>query len=454
MSESEVAAWYTGVDFETLREYNRNDCEVLYLAIERAQETILEMGGQLQMTLASTAMQLFRRKFLMHDVDTSSRINEIAKEAYFASRVEVFQKDVNYPGNYYDVNSSFPHAMTFPMPGHLRASYAHLPDFVVENYPFLVDADIMVPDLYLPPIPFRRDNRLFFPVGRWRTWLTGIDLQLLLANGGKILRIRECKVFEDFDDLAEYSRTLYKMRAATTDPFERDFYKLLLNSLYGKFAEQPEKTTLLLNPSSEQLAQLDRTTDELMPGVFFKTREVPIPHAHVPISAYITAIARRTLFNFLSQANEIHYCDTDGFSTTEEYPTNNTLGGLKLEKTFSSAIFLVPKLYRWQPSDGNDAVVKAKGFSLSRDKGAASAQFDRLVVGGEIEVERMVRIRENFRNRVYRPQDKKFRKGLRHIEFLQGIYNLDAIPKRFMYPDGHTRPWHMEELRGLTPKKL
>lgn len=454
MSDAERREWYATVPFETLREYNRNDCEVLWHAIARAQDAILDLGGQLQMTLASTAMQLFRRRYLMEDVDTSTRVNETAHKSYFASRVEVFQKDVNYPGLYYDVNSSFPHAMTFPMPGHLRASYARIPDFVWSDYPFIADVDFVVPDLYLPPIPLRLSNRVFFPVGRWRSWLTGIDLRLLVQEGGRILRVRECKVFEPFLDLAEYSYDLYKRRAATTDPFEREFYKLLLNSLYGKFAEQPMKTTLLINPSVIQLQSLDRGSSELMPGVFFKNREVPIPHAHVPISAYITSIARRTLFQFLAQALEIHYCDTDGFSTTDEFPTSSGLGNLKLEKRFSSATFLVPKLYRWQPSDGSAAIVKAKGFSLSRNAATASEQFETLVIGGEIEIERMVRIRENFRNRTVTPQDKIFRKGLRQIDFLCGVYSLDALPKRFMYPDGHTRAWSYTELTGKNPRKL
>lgn len=91
-------------------------------------------------------------------------------------------------------------------------------------------------------------------------------------------------------------------------------------------------------------------------------------------------------------------------------------------------------------------VVKAKGFSLAKDKDKASEQFDRLVSGGEVHVERMVRIRENLRTRQLTPHDATIVKRLRQIDFLQGIYRLDAIPKRFMYPDGHTRPWSHAEL--------
>lgn len=447
MTDAERKEWYASVDIETLIAYNANDCEVLWGAIHNAQCAILELGGQLQMTLASTAMHLFRRKYLTEDVATNRTINMLADKSYFSSRVEVYQKDVNYQGNYFDVNSSFPYAMTFPMPGRLRQNCHGIPSEVWDKYPFIADVEFDVPEMFLPPIPTRVNGKIFFPIGRWRSWLTGIDLKLLLRDGGHIRRVHGCKVFEPFYDLAEYVKDLYARRAKTTDKFEKEFYKLLLNMLYGKFAEQSNKTTILINPPPDTLANLDRSTDMLFPGVFFKNSEVPIPHAHVPISSYVTSIARQTLYDFMSKASEIHYCDTDGFSTVDDFPISGGLGGLKLEKTYSSATFLVPKLYRWQPS-GVDTlpVVKAKGFSLAKDKDKASEQFDRLVSGGEVHVERMVRIRENLRTRQLTPHDATIVKRLRQIDFLQGIYRLDAIPKRFMYPDGHTRPWSHAEL--------
>lgn len=452
MTDEQRKAWYATIDLETLRTYNENDCVILWEAIHRAQVSILELGGQLQMTLASTAMQLFRRKYLTQDIPTIKAINVIAKQSYFASRVEVYQKDVNYPGLYYDVNSSFPYAMTFSLPGQLLGNYRDIPEVAWDNYPFLADVEFEVPELWLPPMPTRINGKVFFPIGRWRSWMTGIDIKLLLREGGKLRRIHACKVFEPFYDLAEYARDLYAKRAATTDPFNREFYKLALNSLYGKFAEQQDKTTLLINPPPGALLNLDRSLQMLTPGVFFRTSEVPIPHAHVPISSYVTAIARQTLYDFMVKASEIHYCDTDGFSTIDEYHSNPGLGGLKLEKSYESATFLVPKLYRWQPADkSKPPTVKAKGFSLSKDKQIASKQFDHLIEGGEVRIERMVRIREMlaFAKRTgtaIHPHDKAFGKRLRQINFLKGEYNIDSVPKRFMYPDGHTRPWSYNEL--------
>ena len=69
--------------------YNKTDCEILWKAIDQFEKEIFALGGQLQQTIASTAMTLFRRKYLQRDIYTSEKLNEISQESYFASRVEV-----------------------------------------------------------------------------------------------------------------------------------------------------------------------------------------------------------------------------------------------------------------------------------------------------------------------------------------------------------------------------
>lgn len=450
--------WYATVPYAELREYNENDCKILYEAIHRAQIELLELGGQMQMTLASTALQLFRRKYLKEDIQTNAMANEVIRKSYFASRVEVFQREVDYPGLYYDVNSSFPFAMTYPLPGRIYGNFDTIPDYAWDNYPFFADCTIETANDSLPVMPYRQKGKVFFPLGRWRNWFSSVDLSLLLATGGSIKRVHEATLYEPFYDLANYANDLYNIRKKETDPFRKDLFKLLMNAAYGKFAEGAEKTTLLLNPNKDQLARLSKSLNMLTPGVYFTISEVPVPHAHVPLSSFITAIARRTLWEFMSQASEIHYCDTDGFSTTTEdiFPASSDLGGLKLEKSFETATFAAPKLYRWYPGNGKAPIVKAKGFSLHKGQGTPTEKFDHLIHGGEVEVERMMRIKEMLNYSVrhgfpFHPRnavgkgERKLTKGLRQ---LWDNMRMDRIGKRFMYPDGFTRPWTIEELGG------
>lgn len=430
--DEQIKEWYASVPMEKLVWYNENDCRILWRAIDAFETTLLELGGQLQMTLASCAMQLFRRHYLTRTIDTADPINRSSKESYFASRVEVFRRDIT-DAHYYDINSSFPYAMTKPVPGNLIATTKRLPK---GDSLYTADVEIEVPEHYLTPMPARLAGRVFFPVGRWRGWFTNVDIELLQEEGGRILKVHEVMVFEPFLDLAAYATDLYTRRKNATTELEKVVYKLLLNSLYGKFAESELKDSLHINPSVKTLARLN-PEDMLFPGAWIETSTVAVPHMHVPISAHITAQARRTLYRFLSHSNDFHYCDTDGFSTTALYHTGPELGELKLEREIKEGFFVAPKVYRL------DDKVKAKGFSLGWDekkqkkKERAIALFEDLVANREIEVERMVRIRENFGKGRIAPCEKIVKKGLRGTN----------LTKRFTYPDGSTRPWHIDEIK-------
>lgn len=447
-TQADVKEWYASAPLSELVPYNQNDCEILWHAIDQFENRVLEIGGQLQMTIASTAMHLFRRRYLKQGVSTNEIINSTGRKAYFASRVEVFQ-DKCEAALYFDINSSFPYAMTKPVPGEFERTSKRLTDD--PDKIFLVDATFTVPESYLPPIPTRVEGRLFFPVGTWRSWLTGIDLGLLLREGGKIEKVHEVMYFAPMTDLKDYAIDLYDQRKKASDPFDKLVLKYLLNSCYGKFAERPEKERMIIFPDERTMGRLKRNFDsdelermQLMPGVYVEPVLVDVQHEHVPVAAYITARARLTLYDYLTQSRDCYYCDTDGFATTDDYETADDLGALKLEKKITSGTFIAPKVYRldgqvlgkegWR----DETTVKAKGFSLGKGKEAVE-RFTSLVEGQEIEIERMARIRENFSRGSIVPREAVIHKRLRDR----------MITKRFHYPDGHTRPWHIDEIRDI-----
>lgn len=431
--------WYATTPFENLRAYNERDCVILWEAIHLTQLAILEEGGQLQYTLASTGMGIFRRRFLTRDIDTSDAINDIAREAYTASRVENIQAHID-DGFYYDVNSSFPYAMTYPCPGPYRGLLSRLPS---HEY-YIARVRVTVPDTYLPPLPYRHGPRIFFPVGTWEGWYNGVDLQLLEKEGGCIEQVKQVYEFEPFTDLRQYAEAFYAKKAAATGDFERAFYKLILNSLYGKFAESPNKQSMLFDPKT-----IDRDTmSMLMPGVWLKESIVPVPHVHVPISAHITAIGRRTLYEFMSSCEEVHYCDTDGFSTTEILPTDDkALGAIKLEKVIEKekggADYYAAKLYKM-----NGKIFKGKGFSRLN-----ANRFAQILEGEQIDFERMSRLKELYRKGLTHPEEIKATKTMRFRPMNRADFNLKdcSLPKRAQYPDGTSRPWSIGELRGMVP---
>ncbi len=429
-TEAEAKEFYRTADLYDLAVYNKTDCEILWRALGELEDVLWDLGGQLQMTLASSAMNLFRRRFLSNNISTSKSVNEIGEKAYFASRVEVINHEC-HDANYVDINSSFPFAMTQPCPGEFLGTSRKLPDEGL----YIAKVRVFVPEVFLPPLPVRLKGRLFFPTGEWVGWFSNIDLELLRNEGGKILKVFEVLHFAPFDDLSAYAKTLYELRRTAKTPFEKTAYKLLLNSLYGKFAESEFKTGLKYNPE-----RINRDEwEQLFPGAWLVNSQVPIPHRHVPISTHITAIGRRTLFEYMTACNDLHYCDTDGFSTDSLPQTGDALGALKLEKRIRKGTFVASKMYLL---DGEE--LTPQGWCELGDKGAKAKGFPRMTVGKmmdlmegkAIEFERMRRIRELARNGGFKPREDKIQKRL----------NMTSITKRMAYPDGHTRAWHTSEL--------
>lgn len=447
LTQSETVIFYAEVPQAILIDYNKIDCEILWKAIAQFEEEIVSLGGQLQQTIASTAMTLFRRKFLKRDIFTSERLNEICQQSYFASRVEVLSRNAE-DFLMYDINSSFPYAMTFPLPGNMIEFRTTLPDDDSDACIYLANVTIEVPDMHLPPLPYRKDNRVFFPVGRWRSWFTSTDIRLALREGATLHKVHEVYMFEPFYDFGEYAKQIYQLRADATTDFRRLILKYLLNSLYGKTAEGTSKQEMLINPK-----EIDREVMQMLqPGVWLVEKEATIAHRHVPVAAVITSIARRTLYDFMkacyTQNLPPYYTDTDSIATKAKLPIDDkTLGALKLEKRMDWAEFVAPKIYRgegfelkrdgtWEPKQ----LSKAKGFSLGSGQ-AAFDKLDKIIAGDRIGVQRMTRMRELYRTMVA----GQYTTAPFEMLVIKAL-TFEMISKRFHYPDGETRPWSIKEL--------
>lgn len=471
-----------------LRTYNEQDCLILWTAINQLQEELHGMGSELCMTQASSAMRLYRRSYLKQEIRTMPILNEIARHAYVGSRVEVYAQKC-LEADYYDINSSFPYAMTFPAPGNFKGAASRIPD---SSEMFLADVEIEIPETYLPPIPWRhpKEHRVYFPTGKWRSWLSGIDIHLLLSEGGKIHKTHRVLKFEEQMTLASYAEDLYAKRLKSTTAFEKMLYKLLLNSLYGKFGESPLKVAAYIHPSNAQGMKM------VSPGVFLSEETMEIEHEHVPISMHITAFARRTLYRFnkmsLTQGGRLYYNDTDSAVTTTspemlpEGVIGKKLGMMKHEYHVKGGTFVAPKIYMLDATDMDVAkklakgglsekdakkyskkapqyfdvlmaggvseaesmelarknVVRAKGFSRM-----TVAKFHDIVEGREVSVRRMTRVRELLRTGDLRPREGTYPKKLQITIDDDGMVTFKMRPKRCMLTkENNSRPWRVEEL--------
>jgi hypothetical protein len=443
--------------FDQLVDYNENDCVGLYTALDRFQETLLGMGGEMMPTIAATAMRLFRRVYLQGDIHTDAENNHLARQAYIASRVEVFSK-WSEDCYQYDINSSFPSSMTLPAPGEYLGRRAAPPE---EHDLFLVKARVTALPMgvasYFPPLPYRHAGKIWFPLGTWDGWFTGADFRIM-EEMGRIEKVEEVREFSPCWDMRRYVEDIYARRKATLDPYEREIWKLLMNALYGKWAERTEKDTIILNSSKDPgyyLAHGATSAEEIFGGAIVLTTQRAIAHEHVPFSAHITSHSRAKILRLLLAAGDVKYTDTDSLTTPAILPTGNELGELKLEKKVKRGHYRAPKLYSTE-DEGGEVKIKAKGFSkvydeeLGRGRKLTEADFQSLCEGGFVMQERMRRPKEMIR-KVQADRDEGVEALMPQLLQIKKMLQ-NPVEKRLFSEDGrYSRPYTITEIHDAHP---
>jgi hypothetical protein len=360
--------------------YLKQDCLELYRVLEKFHHYIVNvLGGEVGMTAPSTAMKLFRRKYLQHSLPRTTESHDFIREGYYGGRVEVFRAHGNGL-RYYDINSSYPRAMLEPMPVGQGSYYeGEPPAFLLDRVGF-VRAEVTVPDdIAIPPLPIKCDDpalpglkgKLIFPTGK----LSGIwewgELQKAISLGATIERWTDGWYYESKPIFAEYVEDIYRYRDKSRPDYDiglDQIAKILLNALYGKFGMKTERTTVMLwnDPNLPPEAEPTEPSPECL--VYYVKKIVDAAYIMPQVSARVTALARVRLLEAMLQTIELggepYYLDTDSIITDVELPTSKRLGDLKDEYPEQSGQlkgrFLGPKLYVLEAPEFEK--VTAKGF--------------------------------------------------------------------------------------------
>lgn len=360
-----------------LRDYNERDCVILYRVLDRAAASMAELGSGLSYTIASTGMQLFRRKYLSEDIPTSQNLNDELREggAYVASRVEPILQ-YSPSGSHWDINASFPYSMTSPLPGRFLKTNKRLGECCIAR------VRVRVPrECYLPPLPTRVGPSIYFPTGEWEGWYSTVDIARLWQSGGRVLKVITAHHFEPFTDFSTFVHDIYRRRKEVIgkDEFLSLWFKKLANSCYGKTSERPNKERIIMLRDGESArcyhgGEHDSPAGPTcvryagFPGMYRVRDHREPPHAHLPIAIWTTANSRALLLDYGEKTRGLAYWDTDGFFGDYAGESSKELGALKHEYNYTDGHFLRPKLYSVLRPVPMSPVVKAKGFPrLTRD---------------------------------------------------------------------------------------
>lgn len=399
-------------DYE-LMIYNLRDCEVSCDFAYFLQKGFNDAGGNMKMTVASSSLDSWRRSglktpLIKENFILKQDVKSFIYKAYYGGRTETFIRGLcNEKVNCYDINSLYPSVMVdfyVPLPQSVKKPTTPCLGYL--EYEGVTECSILAPDIQYPILPVRNNGKLIFPIGHFRGVWNNNELRLALKKGYKITKLhnqiyytKSVKLFKD------YIEKLYNRRKELkkdNDPMEL-VQKLLMNSLYGKFAQRymtqlklkkledlddEEKEDLLFGEIGERNIEiLGDYVSEKVNKEFDGLFSFPI------LSSYISSWARIRMYDYIENYNPL-YMDTDSIFTLSEIPSSKELGKMKLEYTSEKSVFVKPKMYYT-----NDKV-KMKGVSRP-----SVEDFFKVIDGKSVKKMRFTKLTESIR-RGFKPNTK------------------------------------------------
>lgn len=380
-----------------IREYLKDDCVYLYQFVS---EFIDKYG--INLTLASAAMKQWKEisgyPLPESDKDYYAKFSKY----YYGGRVECFQRgELNFDFSSIDINSAYPFAM---LNNHAYGTQ-HITWREKE-----IKGGIDPCDFYTllassqGALPFRTNTGLIFPDDREirEFTVTGHELIAGLKYGKvQIHKMLERHVFPQRTNFAQYVNKFYEIKkSAPKKSSDYIFAKLFMNSLYGKFAANPdnyEKNMLvdMAYVNCEKIDGWDFCGEIGKWGVLSKPLECEeTRYYNVATAASITGFVRAYLFENIEKiracGGSVLYCDTDSIAfrglPPVDTPFGTELGEWEVEGNYSYGGIAGKKMYAFYDKDLDKWKKASKGVRLDACEIMKIAKGETLIVKADAPV--------------------------------------------------------------------
>lgn len=335
------------------------DATITYRAARLIHDTMQAFGEKPRLTLPATAYRIWSEHFWKKPVRAPlEEVRDAASEAYHGGRVEPFALGCFKDVRAVDAASMFPWAMTvrpFPIPWGLwrRAMRDAVPGANGLYRARLESA------LDVPALPYRSERGTIFPNGRWEGWYVGEELMAFGAAGGRVRVMEGFDFMEKAHPFRPYVKEMFHRKQTSRGPM-RETYKLLLNSLYGKFGQSGIRVRAL--PLAKFLKLKSAPVSyRVWGGLAIWTEEsTPPPWANMLWAAITTARARVRLraeiVRIQARGARPLYCDTDSViyaGPPGRYPLKaRQIGDFERRGAYRSALIVGKKEYGLESSAG------------------------------------------------------------------------------------------------------
>ena len=353
------------------------DTEILY----KAMQSFINMGFNYGVSLASTSFNTFKKQYLKRIIYLDDEFINLSLDIYHGGIVMPYILSKDKQLYDYDINSLYPYVMKNNL---YSVSYKGkendyrwiYDDIKNKAYNYILKVRYRCTER--SPIFVKHDNQLM-PFLEGEEYITGFEYLRLYENG--YVQILEAYKFYNDDLFSEFIDYFYNKRLLGTG-YEKLFYKLIMNSLYGKFGQHKSKSEFIkidkLEPYIKDIIDEYHYMDRIeIDGEFysiygnFVSKKIDLPVRYNPlIASEITANARMINYDYskLFGFENVYYTDTDSFFTTstKELLEGNELGKLKIQKKGLFSIY-APKDYEFYGKcDDEDCKICKDGIALHR----------------------------------------------------------------------------------------
>ena len=342
--------------------YCQRDTFITYQFVKDMHRRYKKIGLKPKSTIAQTAITFWKDNFYKGKVfKVPEGLIEFLKPAYFGGRVEC-----NYIGelsgsiHLADFKSMYSSVMTRCYPYPFR--WIDKVDLSYEGITYCKVSS----NLKLPLLPFRdkKSKLILFPNGTFKGAWANVELRQFIKEGGKILKLYDGVVYpQKCYPFKSYVKFLFDKRKKAKDEFMVYILKILLNSLYGKFAQNNERTVIINAEKWRKLKDSeipDSFTEFENLYIFRKIGAYPYFSNYI-WSIYTTAFARLKLYKHLKRCAKfakLLYYDTDSLiwqGNKSIFKYGSGLGDLEYKGVYANIHIKGNKFYKLEDK------IKCKG---------------------------------------------------------------------------------------------
>lgn len=389
---------YNSENWVKILEYLESDCKNLF-------DVVMEFTNRfgLSLTQAGAAMKQWKKTSSKKIPRSDAEYYNDLRKYYYGGRCECFEMGIiDRPFEVVDINSAYPYAMLQDHPyglEHINVT-GNKARTILDNEPrsLLEPAFFSLTGNSKGALPYRdTDGSLIFPTdNEIREYhVTGWELFAAIDTGTlNSFEITEVCVFSDLTSFAPYIDRFYaekKKAKAEGDKATTLFAKLFMNSLYGKFASNPDeyRSFLLLDAemAAEELEYEDKIytfSGFLGPNALMQAPldEDEMRYYNVATSASITGFVRAYLWRAICNCQGVIYCDTDSIAaSTVDVPLGTELGQWEKEGDFTRGAVAGKKLYTFRYKGSG----KVKWKTASKGVRLTPRQILKVARGGTVQ---------------------------------------------------------------------